>query len=219
MGVLYLARDPAIDRLVAIKLMREGMESRTARERFMREAQSAGRLHHLNLVTIFDVGEHDGQPFIAMQYIEGETLADVIDRRAAVPLVRKLRWLEDLCAGLHYAHRAGIIHRDIKPANVMVDAEGAVKILDFGIARVDAGGLTQGNIVGTLNYMAPEQMEGQPIDARADIFAVGALTPCHLCVTKASLPLRRAPAPKPESDAAAGTTICRSDSTRPSEPM
>jgi hypothetical protein len=175
MGVLLLARDPMIDRLVAIKLMREGLESSTARERFMREARSAGRLHHPNIVTIFDVGEHGGQPFIAMQYVEGETLDDVIQRQATLSLIRKLRWMEDLCAGLQFAHRAGIIHRDIKPANVMVDDEDAVKILDFGIARLSTAGLTLGGIVGTLNYMAPEQLEGLPIDARADIFSLGAL--------------------------------------------
>ena len=144
MGVLWLARDPIIDRRVAIKLMREGLESATARERFLREARSAGRLHHPNIVTIFDVGEHEGQPFIAMQFIEGETLADVVNRRATLSLVRKLRWMEDLCAGLQYAHRAGIVHRDIKPANVMVDEEGTARILDFGIARLDTTGLTPG---------------------------------------------------------------------------
>ncbi len=175
MGVLWLARDPMIDRLVAIKLMREGVESATSRERFMREARSAGRLHHPNIVTIFDVGEQDGQPFIAMQYVEGETLADMIHRQATLSVIRRLRWMEDLCVGLQYAHRAGIIHRDIKPANVMVDEGDAVKILDFGIARLGMAGLTLGGIVGTLNYMAPEQMEGLPIDARADIFSLGAL--------------------------------------------
>jgi len=175
MGVLFLARDPVIDRLLAIKLMREGLESASSRERFIREARSAGRLHHPNLVTIFDVGEHEGQPFIAMQYIEGETLADLIQRQANVSVARKLRWMEDLCAGLHYAHRAGIIHRDMKPANVMVDRDGAVKILDFGIARFGGAGLTQGGVVGTLNYMAPEQMAGLPVDARADVFSLGAL--------------------------------------------
>ncbi len=175
MGVLWLARDPMIDRQVAIKLMREGVESETSRKRFLREARSAGRLHHPNIVAIFDVGEHEGQPFIAMQYIEGATLADIVSKQPTLPLTRKLRWIEELCTGLQYAHDAGIVHRDIKPANVMVGDDGVVRVLDFGIARLGPPGLTQGNLIGTLNYMAPEQLEGLPIDARADIFALGAL--------------------------------------------
>ena len=174
MGAVYLARDPVIDRLLAIKLMREGVDTPEVRERFMREARSAGRLRHPNIVTIFDVGEHDGQPFIAMEYIEGRTLADLIRHQAAVPLTRRLQLVEDLCAGLYYAHRAGIVHRDVKPANVILGEDGLVKILDFGIARIGGAGITQG-IVGTLNYMAPEQLEGKEIDPRTDIFAVGAL--------------------------------------------
>ena len=174
MGVLYLARDPAIDRLVAIKVLREGLDSREVRERFSREARSAGRLHHPNIVTIFDVGEHQGQPFIAMEYVEGETLADLIQHQKTVSLIQKLQWMEDLCAGLQYAHRSGIVHRDIKPANVMISGDGALKLLDFGIARLDASAMTQG-VVGTPNYMAPEQIEGQTADPRVDIFSLGAL--------------------------------------------
>ena len=174
MGVLYLAHDPVIERLVAIKLLREGLDSADVRERFSREARSAGRLHHPNIVTIFDVGEHAGEPFIAMEYINGDTLADLIRRQAAMSLLQKLQWMEDLCAGLQYAHRAGIVHRDIKPANVMINEDGVVKLLDFGIARLGDSAMTQG-IIGTLNYMAPEQIDGQPIDARTDIFSLGAL--------------------------------------------
>ena len=177
MGSLFLARDPKIgNRHVAIKLLREGFDSPELRERFTREADAAGGLHHVNIVTIFDVGEFDGQPFIAMEYIEGETLTDVINRRAALPLGRKLQLMEELCAGLRYAHRAGIVHRDIKPANIMIDQEGVLKILDFGIARLGSSSMTKtGMVIGTLNYMAPEQMAGQPVDARADIFSAGAL--------------------------------------------
>ena len=177
MGSLFLARDPKIgNRHVAIKLLREGFDSPELRERFTREADAAGGLHHVNIVTIFDVGEFDGQPFIAMEYIEGETLTDVINRRAALPLGRKLQLMEELCAGLRYAHRAGIVHRDSKPANIMIDQEGVLKILDFGIARLGSSSMTKtGMVIGTLNYMAPEQMAGQPVDARADIFSAGAL--------------------------------------------
>ncbi|MBI2835029.1 MAG: protein kinase [Acidobacteria bacterium] len=174
MGALFLARDPAIDRLVAIKVLRD--DSRDIRERFAREARSAGRLHHPNIVTIFDVGEHEGIPFIAMEYIPGETLGQIIQRRAVIPLDDKLKMMEELCAGLAYAHRAGIVHRDVKPANLIVDAEGVLKILDFGIARVVNSSMTRiGTLVGTVNYMSPEQTAGMPADARSDVFAVGAV--------------------------------------------
>ena len=176
MGSLYLARDPAIDRLVAIKLLREGFDTAELRQRFASEARSAGRLHHQNIVTIFDVGEHQKQPFIAMEYVKGRTLGQLGADNAQVPLATKLDWMDKLCAGLHYAHKNGVIHRDIKPANIMIDDEGTLKILDFGIARFGASEMTQaGMVIGTLNYMAPEQMMGKPIDARADIFSVGAV--------------------------------------------
>src|SRR5262245_45884365 len=174
MGDLYLARDPMIDRLLAIKLLREGINSPELLERFSREARSAGRLHHPNIVTIFDVGEHEGRPFIAMEFVQGETLASIIGQRPPLPLAQKLKWMEGLCAGLQYAHRAGIVHRDMKPANVIVEDGGGAKILDFGIAHIAATGITRGPI-GTLNYMAPEQIDGHTIDSRTDIFSLGAL--------------------------------------------
>jgi serine/threonine-protein kinase len=174
MGSLYLARDPAIDRLVAIKLLRRGFDTEAVRERFTREARAAGRLRHPNIVTIFDVGEHDGDPFIAMEFLAGETLGELIRNGARLSLSRKLKLLEELCDGLAYAHRAGLVHRDVKPANLMVDAEGVLKILDFGIVRVGDSGMTQaGVLVGTINYMAPEQVLGTGVDHRSDIFAVG----------------------------------------------
>jgi serine/threonine protein kinase len=176
MGSLYLARDPAIDRLVVIKVLKAGFDDAAARERFAREARAAGRLHHPNIVTVFDVGEHDNRPFIAMEYVSGETLAQLLIRRAVGRVWERLGILEELCAGLHYAHSAGIVHRDIKPANVMRDESGLVKILDFGIARGGGGGITRaGDIVGTLNYMSPEQLAGEHVDRRADIYSVGAL--------------------------------------------
>ena len=174
MGSLFLARDPAIDRLVAIKLLRRGFDTPELRDRFAREGRAAGRLRHPNIVTIFDVGEHDGDPFIAMEFLAGETLHELIQAQARLSLARRLKLLEELCDGLAYAHRAGIIHRDIKPANLLVDSEGVLKILDFGIVRLDEGGVTQsGVLVGTLNYMSPEQVSGGPIDRRSDIFSVG----------------------------------------------
>jgi eukaryotic-like serine/threonine-protein kinase len=174
MGALYLAEDPRLDRSVAIKLLKE--DSDELRERFAREARTAARLRHNNIVWVFDVDEFKGQPFIAMEYIPGETLAEMIRRRAPIALGRKLQMMEDLCSGLAYAHRAGIIHRDVKPANIMVDSEGTLKILDFGIARLGTSSMTvAGTLMGTLNYMSPEQVVGHAIDARSDIFAVGAV--------------------------------------------
>ena len=176
MGSLYLAKDPKIGRLVAIKLVRQEFDSPDARQRFAREAQSAGTLRHPNIVTIFDVDEHEGLPFIAMEYIDGETLGEIVKRKALLPIPKRIQWVEDLCSGLAYAHRQGVIHRDIKPANLMVDTEGTLKILDFGLARRDASKFTQSHvIIGTPNYMSPEQIRGQNLDTRSDIFAVGAL--------------------------------------------
>ena len=179
MGSLFLARDPEMDRLLAIKLLREDVESDELRERFKREARANARLNHQNIVIVYDVGEDMGRPFIAMEYIEGNTLSGVIRAREDLTLERKMVLMEQLCDGLAYAHRAGIVHRDIKPANLMLDGRGTLKILDFGIARIGhaaATGMTQaGTLMGTLNYMSPEQMTGRPVDHRTDIFAVGAV--------------------------------------------
>jgi serine/threonine-protein kinase len=176
MGALYRARDPRIGRYVAIKLLRPGYDTPELRDRFSREAAAAGSLSHPNIVTIYDVGEHDGLPFIAMEYVRGETFADLVCLRPPLSVLRKVQLTEEVCAGLAHAHEAGIVHRDIKPANLIVGPEGTVKILDFGIAKLSATGITQpGAIMGTLNYMSPEQVKGTPVDARADIFAVGAV--------------------------------------------
>jgi serine/threonine-protein kinase len=176
MGDLYLGRDPMLDRFVAIKMLKAGSTADDLRERFSREARSAARLAHINIVTIYDVGEHEGQPYIAMEYVLGETLLEKIRRRSDLPLATKLQYIDELCAGLAHAHRAGIIHRDIKPANLIVAAEGTLKILDFGIARLADSSMTQsGMMLGTLNYMSPEQISGPDVDHRSDIFAVGAV--------------------------------------------
>lgn len=173
MGVLYLARDPAIDRTVAIKVARvHGVE---LRQRFLREARATGRLNHRNIVTLYDVGEHGGEPFIAMEYVPGRTLAAIIHRRTPLALLRRLRMLRELGDGLAYAHGQNIIHRDVKPANLIVRNDtGALTILDFGIARLqDALTVTSGAVGGTPHYMAPEQVVGTDVDHRCDIFAVG----------------------------------------------
>jgi serine/threonine-protein kinase len=176
MGVLYLASDPLLQRTVAIKVL--SVQSDELRERFAREARSAASLKHNHIVTIYDVGEDGGYPFLAMEYVDGETLAELIRRKAPMGAIRKLQLLLQLCDGLGYAHRSGIIHRDIKPANLMVTSDGVLKILDFGLARLSTdttgAGLTQiGVLIGTPNYMSPEQIQGKPVDHRSDIFAVG----------------------------------------------
>ena len=176
MGTLYLARDPLLDRPVAIKVIRGDFDDPALRERFAQEAQSVSRLRHPNIVTIFEYGEFDGQPFFAMEYIAGETLGAIIRRREPLPLARKLQMMDEICAGIACAHRARVIHRDLKPDNIMVDAEsGLLKIVDFGIARSLQTSVTRGTQgIGTPNYMAPEQFMGDA-DHRSDIYAIGAV--------------------------------------------
>ena len=176
MGSVYLGQDVSLQRLVAVKVLNEGLQDDGVRERFTREAHYAGRLRHRNIITIFGFGDDHGRPYIVMEYLPGETLADLIARRAPMSNFAKLGLMRDVCAGLSHAHRMGILHRDIKPANVMVDVDGTAKIVDFGIARRAESELTRtGTVVGTLNYLSPEQLRGEAIDARSDIFAVGAL--------------------------------------------
>jgi len=175
MGTLYLALDPLLDRQIAIKILTGDDDE--LRERFAREARSVARLRHPHIVTIFDVGESDGRPFIAMEYIQGQTLATLIGNRVPLTTARKLEIVEDLCDGLAFAHKTGIVHRDIKPANIMLEPNGTLKILDFGIARATkSSAMTHaGMLIGTLNYMSPEQVAGQAADNRSDIYAVGAV--------------------------------------------
>ena len=174
MGEVYLARDPVLDRDVAVKLISEDVDTPRSRERLVLEARAAGRLHHPNIVTVFDAGEHEDQPFIAMEFVRGETLGRLIRRRAPVTLARRLELIEHACAGLAHAHRAGVVHLDIKPDNLMLDETGVVKVLDFGIARVlKADLLVTRQLGGTLRYMSPEQIDNRPLDRRSDVFSLG----------------------------------------------
>ena len=176
MGAVYLGRDPELNRKVAIKVIRAEVHDQEVLDRFFREARAAAALRHPNIITIYASGQHEHQPYMVMEFVEGESLAAIIRHQKALPLADKLSYLEQLCAGLHFAHRAGIVHRDIKPANIMIDSDGVLRILDFGIARVEGSGLTQdGALIGSLNYMSPEQMLGRTIDPRSDIFSVGAV--------------------------------------------
>jgi tetratricopeptide (TPR) repeat protein/predicted Ser/Thr protein kinase len=175
MGVVYKAKDPVIDREVAIKtLSPEGREDPDLYERFTREARSAGILHHRNIITVYDVGEEDGIPFLALEYLEGRNLQELLDQEPDLTLADKVELVKQIGEGLHYAHERGVIHRDIKPENVMVLPDGTVKITDFGIARSETTDKTKpGVVLGSVGYMAPEQIKGQPVDRRADIFALG----------------------------------------------
>jgi eukaryotic-like serine/threonine-protein kinase len=186
MGTVYRARHITLGRLDAVKLMLD-LATPEARERFAREARAAASLNHPNIVTVYDFGEHEGVPYIAMELVEGETLHDLIRRKADVPLAAKLAWLEALCAGLAMAHAAGIVHRDLKPRNLMVNVAGVLKILDFGIARVSGQTMTVvGTTTGTAGYMSPEQIEGLVVvDGRSDLFAVGAVAYALLAMNEA----------------------------------
>ena len=179
MGAVYLGRDPAIDRTVAMKLIQTAVqlapsELEKYRERFYREAKSAGKLLHPGIVTVFDVGHtEEATPFIVMEYVEGKTLSEILKSRNP-DQPEALRLAAEILDALAFAHSKGIVHRDIKPANILVTAEGQVKIMDFGIAHVVGSELTQADdVLGSPNYMAPEQLSKGRIDARTDLFAVG----------------------------------------------
>ena len=176
MGAVYLGRDPELDRQVAIKVIREEVHDQEVMDRFLREARAAAALRHANIITVFASGLENHRPYIAREYIEGESFADIIKQRKDLPLTEKISLLEQVCAGLAFAHKAGIVHRDVKPANIMIDREGVVRVLDFGIARIEGSAMTQdGTMMGSLNYMSPEQMLGKPVDQRSDVFSVGSV--------------------------------------------
>jgi serine/threonine protein kinase len=160
MGVVYKATDPGIGRVVAIKMVTGGFANDPELlKRFYREAQSAGKLQHPNIVTIYDLGDQNGNPYMVMEYLEGESLESIIASRRPVPLEQKLNTIIQLCSALSYAHQHNVIHRDIKPANVMVLKDLTVKIVDFGIARIGNENVTRpGQLMGSIPYMSPEQV-------------------------------------------------------------
>ena len=176
-GVVYRARDPILNRLVALKTITTGLaEFPDLLQRFYQEAQSAGGLQHPNIVTIYDLGDEAGIPYIAMELLEGESLDQLIGRRIPLPVPLKLTYALQACRALDYAHKRGIVHRDIKPDNIMLTKDGTVKVVDFGIARVLETSKTQtGMLLGTFAYMSPEQYHGEHADARSDIWSFGVL--------------------------------------------
>ncbi|MDI1339855.1 serine/threonine-protein kinase [Polaromonas sp.] len=180
MGLVYEARDPNLDRRVAIKTIKvENLSEEAAAEyeaRFRTEAHSAARLQHPHIVSVYDSDRHGDMAFLVMEFIQGEDLKHHLDAGRRYSLEETLRMVRDLLSALDYAHRQNIVHRDVKPANLLIEADGRVKLTDFGVARIQDSSeatRTQGTMVGTLKYMSPEQVQGLPIDARADLFAVG----------------------------------------------
>jgi serine/threonine protein kinase len=175
MGVVYKARDPFIGRLVALKTINSSLVDRPELlERFYQEAQSAGKLQHPNIVTVFELGQEKDTPFIAMEYLDGESLEKTIVRQTELPLSLKVGYIVRICQALEYAHKNRVVHRDIKPGNIMVNSDGLVKVVDFGIARLVDFSRTHTNMmIGTPAYMAPELFRKKKADERTDIWAVG----------------------------------------------
>ena len=181
MGIVYLGKDPRINRTTAIKTFRfadeyDASEIKGLKEKFFREAESAGTLSHPNIVTIYDAGDEQDLAYIAMEYLEGEDLEKYTKKENLMPMRKVIGYMADIAGGLAYAHERGIVHRDIKPANIMLLKNDMVKITDFGIARITATSQTQTGIVkGTPYYMSPEQFSGEKVDGRSDIFSLGVM--------------------------------------------
>jgi serine/threonine protein kinase len=182
MGAVYRAFDPFLEREVALKVMLPQIaEDPEQKQRFEREARAVARLTHPNVVTVFDLGYHtDGAPYIVMELLQGSDLLHIGNRGSALPLGQKVSIVLQVLDGLGQAHKLGIVHRDIKPANVFITEEGAAKIMDFGIARLGSTVVTgTGALLGTAAYMSPEQVRGDPVDGRSDLFSVGSML-CEL---------------------------------------
>ncbi|HEY5293705.1 MAG TPA: protein kinase [Burkholderiales bacterium] len=177
MGTVYRAHDPLIDRDVAIKTLHPDLPEDVIaelRERFLREAKSAGRLNHPNIVTIFDVGEQDGVAYMAMELLEGRSLQQILAESPRLPFQTVADLVAQIADALDRAQQLGIVHRDVKPANIVVSASGHAKLTDFGVAYVPASTMTQtGTMIGSPRYMSPEQVLGLPVDPRSDIFSLG----------------------------------------------
>jgi len=180
MGVVYKAKDPLIERVVAIKTINLALamdEKEEYEGRFYQEAKAAGRLSHPNIVTIFDVGKSGDVAYIAMEFLQGRELRDILDDGGYLPIEKSLEIAAQVAQGLSYAHEHDIVHRDVKPSNIMVTSDYHVKITDFGIARMPSSSVqTQaGMVVGSPKYMSPEQVMGKVIDQRSDIFSLGVM--------------------------------------------
>jgi len=177
MAEVVEAHDRKLDRRVAVKLLRNGSVDPRARERFVREAQHAARFSHPNVVSVYDVGDADGQPFLVMELVEGKSLAEILAARRTLPVDEAFAITDSLLAALIAAHEQGLVHRDVKPGNVLVTRDGRVKLADFGIAKaaeaMTAGLTATGQVMGTPNYLSPEQVEGHDATAKTDLYATG----------------------------------------------
>jgi eukaryotic-like serine/threonine-protein kinase len=189
MGVVYKARDLRLDRFVAIKALRpEQLKDETRKQRFIQEAKAASSLNHPNIITIHEIDHADGADFMVMEFVNGKTLQQLI-QASGLPVAEVLKFAIPVASALAAANTLGIVHRDVKPGNIMVGTNGVVKVLDFGLAKLtapsdsEADGATrtiqatteEGIILGTAAYMSPEQAQGKPVDARSDIFSLGAM--------------------------------------------
>src|SRR5438067_12056815 len=191
MGIVYLAKDPLIGRLVALKTIRpsahaDDEDTREFQARFVREAQAAGILNHPSIVTVHDIGQDEpsATSFIAMEYVEGQNLKEVLAQGRPLSFEQAADIFARVAEGLDFARAKGIVHRDVKPANIILIEGNRAKITDFGIAKIASGGnlTTTGQFLGTPNYMAPEQLRGAPVDGRSDIFSLGVCL--FECVTR-----------------------------------
>src|ERR671924_341892 len=177
MANVYLAEDEVLGRRVAIKILndRHAGDDQFV-ERFRREAKNAASLSHPNIVSIYDRGEAEGTYYIAMEYLDGRSLKELIVARGPAPVNVAIDYARQILAAIRFAHRHGIVHRDIKPHNVLVDGEGRLKVTDFGIARAGASQMTEaGSIIGTAQYLSPEQAKGAPVDQTSDLYSLGVL--------------------------------------------
>jgi eukaryotic-like serine/threonine-protein kinase len=177
-SLVFAARDEAMDRNVALKMIVADLEDeKETRERFYREAKVTAQIFHPNIVSVLDVGEDQGHPYIVMELLDGWPLGEYLSREVSRPLATNLALITQLYAGLQAAHACDVVHRDIKPSNLFVQRDGSLKILDFGLARLHASTLTaMGQIVGTPDFMSPEQAGGEKVDARSDIFSAAAVS-------------------------------------------
>jgi eukaryotic-like serine/threonine-protein kinase len=178
MADVFRARDRSLDRTVAIKVLHDHHASdESFVERFRREARDAASLSHGNIVTVLDRGEENGRQFIVLEHVDGENLKALLQRRGPLPVLEAVELAVQIGRGLHFAHAHGLVHRDVKPQNVLVGNGGEAKVTDFGIARAAADdAITQtGTVLGTSDYISPEQARGLPADARSDVYSFGAL--------------------------------------------
>jgi tetratricopeptide (TPR) repeat protein len=183
MGCVWLARDLKLDRLVAVKVLGDQWRGQgQLRERFEREARAVARLSHPNVVSVYDVGEHDGRPYIALEYVSGRDLRDVLAEHGRLPVDEVVPILRGVALALQAAHAAGIVHRDVKPDNILLGEDRTVKVTDFGIARVDDGEITKSGVVmGTPRFISPEQVNAEEVDGRADLYALAGTAFSMLC--------------------------------------